>query len=438
MQQRIYYEHTITNSLAMTMENDDRPIAISPSADQPAATVPDGSAPVYVTTLRPSDVLLGRGAPIISYEGNVKFRDLVRSKKPLYVSTGRHQAKEDIAREIVKEISRTKGRFLKKVSSPEERQAQQKTREDPLWRVAEDSVAMEKVKQALRDKERAKSERLLEDEETAAFGGEPSSHPLSTTPLGFGGSSMPNHMNPLASLPFLQAGQPFGLSDRTLLGGHSANSLESYPPVLRMHQQSDMETLPMLLLRQQELHVQQLQSLRLQMLQNEHVGSMRGQDLLRSLHQLQSASTSNSIDPTMSLGSATMAAVQLGAGNHASMGGFLPHLSNADMGLLLQQQRRFDQMRTSSQNTSRDVMSSSVLGSGATRPPPALLPGSHTIAECEDNESSEDGDASDTSDHRSSLKGDDTSETSKATGSARPQTDRKDDEDKPAAKRLKR
>jgi hypothetical protein len=116
-----------------------------------------GSAPQYVTELKPYDILLGRGAPIINYEGNVRFRELVSTRKAEYISTGRHQIKDEIARQIVEEIGKRNGRFLRKIESQTEAQKLGISEGTKVWQVANEDVAIEKVKQALRDKEPVKA-----------------------------------------------------------------------------------------------------------------------------------------------------------------------------------------------------------------------------------------------------------------------------------------
>lgn len=107
-----------------------------------------------ITKLTQNDILLGRGAPIINYEGNVRFRALVSTRKTEYNSTGRHQIKDEIARQIVMEVKRRNGRFLRKLESNDSDVRQARIAEaEPAWVIADDDVILEKVKQALRDKE---------------------------------------------------------------------------------------------------------------------------------------------------------------------------------------------------------------------------------------------------------------------------------------------
>jgi hypothetical protein len=110
----------------------------------------------YVTELRPNDVLMGRGAPIINYEGNVRFRDLVRTRKADYVHTTRHQVKDEIARDILQEIKRREGHFLRRIDSESELRRLGISETTKAWIVVENDVALEKVKQALRDKDLGK------------------------------------------------------------------------------------------------------------------------------------------------------------------------------------------------------------------------------------------------------------------------------------------
>lgn len=110
---------------------------------------------MFIETPEENDVLFGRGAPIIRWQGNVKFRELVRQRKAEYLSTRRHAHKDTIAREIIEEIeTKRRGRFLKRAL-----QFDANTEEDVLtgiprqWMLAESELVIEKVKQALRDKD---------------------------------------------------------------------------------------------------------------------------------------------------------------------------------------------------------------------------------------------------------------------------------------------
>jgi hypothetical protein len=117
-----------------------------------------------ITTLQPSDILLGRGAPIAYYEGNVRFRELIATRKMEYMSTGRHHRKREIAEQIFEEVRKRGGRFLvevqmvdRSIAATVAANARSSTVESSslvgkIWKVAEDCIALEKVKQTLREK----------------------------------------------------------------------------------------------------------------------------------------------------------------------------------------------------------------------------------------------------------------------------------------------
>ena len=87
-------------------------------SDKVSATSDVESTDPVVLELHPEDVLLGRGAQMFSYPGNLRFRDLVTAKKLEYSSSSRHHVKQKIARDIVDEIGRRNGRFLRKLDLP--------------------------------------------------------------------------------------------------------------------------------------------------------------------------------------------------------------------------------------------------------------------------------------------------------------------------------
>jgi hypothetical protein len=107
----------------------------------------------YFTSTGPNDVLLGRGAPIINYEGNVRFRELVSTRKAEYMSTGRHNVKCKIAEQVIDEIHRRNGKFLRTVGTKHEQLELGIAEGTKAWAIANSAVVREKVKQALRDKD---------------------------------------------------------------------------------------------------------------------------------------------------------------------------------------------------------------------------------------------------------------------------------------------
>jgi hypothetical protein len=96
-----------------------------------------------IIELNDNDVLLGRGRGIVKFVGNQRFRRLVEERKEEYSSFGSHKddRKARIARELFDRIHERGGRFLKPV-------------EDKTWYEVEESVALEKCMQALRQKEK--------------------------------------------------------------------------------------------------------------------------------------------------------------------------------------------------------------------------------------------------------------------------------------------
>ena len=57
-----------------------------------------------IEKLGPYDVLLGRGAPISEYDGNVRLRELVVQRQPDYVQAVKRQEKHRIAMGVVKTV----------------------------------------------------------------------------------------------------------------------------------------------------------------------------------------------------------------------------------------------------------------------------------------------------------------------------------------------
>jgi hypothetical protein len=103
-----------------------------------------------------NDVLLGRGASADRFEGNIKFRSLVRQHKDAYRAATHHHDKAATAQQIVNAVTAYQGRFLRKLEpfSVEQRAGEaplRSTHEAPVWEVVNNAVALEKVKQALRD-----------------------------------------------------------------------------------------------------------------------------------------------------------------------------------------------------------------------------------------------------------------------------------------------
>jgi hypothetical protein len=64
-----------------------------------------------------NDVLLGRGAAMDRFEGNIQFRTHICARKDEYSSS---QGKALIAQQIVETIKANHGRFLRKIKLPDD------------------------------------------------------------------------------------------------------------------------------------------------------------------------------------------------------------------------------------------------------------------------------------------------------------------------------
>jgi hypothetical protein len=142
-------------------EQEPTPLALQPTTE-----------PIIVANVTENDVLLGRGATIINHVGNQRFHELVLDRKQEYNSTWRHQIKDAIARKIFVFITEQRnGRFLRRIDSVYEAQALGIPHDwTTMWLVADPNVAIEKIKQALRDKHAKRSRAALAHQQAAAAG----------------------------------------------------------------------------------------------------------------------------------------------------------------------------------------------------------------------------------------------------------------------------
>ena len=107
-----------------------------------------------IRSLRPSDVLCGRGSGPNDHPGNIAFRQIILSRKVDYMTAKARTDKARIAQEIVDRVERgcgasEPGRFLRKMQA-EELKERGYDREDDVWVVVDRATALEKAKQALR------------------------------------------------------------------------------------------------------------------------------------------------------------------------------------------------------------------------------------------------------------------------------------------------
>lgn len=114
--------------------------------------------PTVITQLGPNDVLIGRGSPATGNEGNIRFREVVRSLLPFYVATSRRSEKDRLARQVISIVSSRQGRFVRRVESPMEADSLNVNALDGVWIVVEAEDVIPKVKQTFRDQHSEPSE----------------------------------------------------------------------------------------------------------------------------------------------------------------------------------------------------------------------------------------------------------------------------------------
>lgn len=107
------------------------------------------SKDAYITKLGPDDILCGRGSGPNDHEGNIRFRSLIAKRESEYRSTSNRLAKTKIAQDVINEVFKKNGRFLKKVGASEARRVGIPKGVDAYVTASDDTI-MEKVKQALR------------------------------------------------------------------------------------------------------------------------------------------------------------------------------------------------------------------------------------------------------------------------------------------------
>lgn len=108
----------------------------------------DGAAAKVCDHAGENDVLLGRGKGAYNHEGNVTFRRLVIERSTSYRQNDNKSFRRAVAREIIKDVERRGGKFLR----PLEPTTSRAPKEYPLrYEIVPASLALTKVKQALRD-----------------------------------------------------------------------------------------------------------------------------------------------------------------------------------------------------------------------------------------------------------------------------------------------
>ena len=126
-----------------------------------------GMRAIPTSEITPNDVLCGRGGNINSHPGNERFRQMVDSKKRLYLTSRFKREKRLIACSIVDEINALNGRFLAKIYVSGSKRGRKKA-PDPGWYEVDIEKAREKTSQALRENATEIRKELNAEEGTAA------------------------------------------------------------------------------------------------------------------------------------------------------------------------------------------------------------------------------------------------------------------------------
>jgi hypothetical protein len=111
----------------------------------------DAISTEIVTQICPHDVLLGKGPLSHRNPGNMKFRDIIRSRQNEYTQTNRRRLKDLIAHQIVASVESQGGRFLKCIESTHANVNENLDNLETCWKIVDPATALEKVKQSLRD-----------------------------------------------------------------------------------------------------------------------------------------------------------------------------------------------------------------------------------------------------------------------------------------------
>ena len=123
----------------------------------------------YVLDLKENDVLCGRGSGPNDRAGNIEFRNLILTRKAEYLAAKTREVKGRIASEIVGRVRERGGRFLKKLSPAQAKDAGF-DRGVAVYELADEPTVLEKAKQTLRQN-RAAFEKKNQDQPDDEEGG---------------------------------------------------------------------------------------------------------------------------------------------------------------------------------------------------------------------------------------------------------------------------
>lgn len=102
------------------------------------SVISQASTEPYIDNPNPYDVYLGRGRAVTQCRGNRIYRSTIKQYKDMYKEAKGHQAKSEIAKNVVKNFMKMGGTFYYK--------------KDTVWEEAPLEEVLKKVKQALREK----------------------------------------------------------------------------------------------------------------------------------------------------------------------------------------------------------------------------------------------------------------------------------------------
>jgi hypothetical protein len=99
------------------------------------------------------DVLIGRGASISKFPGNILFRQLLNEQREQYTSRCRRRLKNDIAEQIIIQINQRGGRFLREViiSEDDDGEFLELSHNTKRWMIVDKKSVKAKIKEALRE-----------------------------------------------------------------------------------------------------------------------------------------------------------------------------------------------------------------------------------------------------------------------------------------------
>jgi len=130
----------------------------------------------YISSPREHDVLFGRGSGLAMFHpGNLQYRSLVEEYREEYTAAT-HKTKKYVAENMFKWITGLGGRFLKRMDSASDEA-------EEVWVEVNRTVALEKIKQSLREKRKKLREGGSESRKRTSCGSQASPPELKRTLL---------------------------------------------------------------------------------------------------------------------------------------------------------------------------------------------------------------------------------------------------------------